>query len=216
MVRLHSSCSGTFKKSRASKTSCRRVEPVWVKVDATGLFHRQIACGWTSGVKPLLLISTVRPQSLPDLDQPASAILRRPKSWSRSSHQPLKRLSDRGYARLTFRCLPTPDASHRWLLGMSPDGCPKDSEIVDEERKDGTKMSPACHWGATNPSPSGHRRRVPKAHVFSGDSPRTTRPENQPLETISAGHISGLEPARTNLLPVSFNLSEDTPCMHRC
>jgi hypothetical protein len=106
IVGRHSNCSGTFKKSRASKTSRRRVGPVWVKVDATGLLRRQSSYDWTSGVNPLPFISTVWPQSLPDFDQPASTILWRPKCLSRSTHQPLKMLSDIGYAWLTFRFRP--------------------------------------------------------------------------------------------------------------
>jgi hypothetical protein len=97
---------GHSKRSRASKTSCRRVGPVWVKVDATGLLRRQSSCDWISGVNPLPFISTVRPQSLPEFDQLASTILWRPKCLSRSTHQLLKMLSDIGYARLTFRCRP--------------------------------------------------------------------------------------------------------------
>lgn len=107
MVGRHSNCSGSFKKSWASKTSCRRVVgPVWAKVDSTGLLRRQSSYDWTSGVIPLPFISTVRPQSPPVFDQPASTILWRPKCLSRSTHQPLKMLSDMGYARLTFRPRP--------------------------------------------------------------------------------------------------------------
>ena len=66
----------------------------------------QSACDGPSGMNPLPFISTVRPQSVPDFDQPASTILRRPKCLSGSTHQPLKMLSDLGYAWLAFRFRP--------------------------------------------------------------------------------------------------------------
>lgn len=119
IVGRHSNCSGTFKKSRASKTSCRRVGPVWVKVDATGLLRRQSSYDWTSGVNPLPFISTVRPQPLPDFDQPASTILWRPKCLSRSTHQPLKMLSDMGNAWLTFRFRPETACRDGWPCACS-------------------------------------------------------------------------------------------------
>lgn len=69
----------------------------------------QSACDGPSGMNPLPFISTVRPQSVPDFDQPASTILRRPKCLSGSTHQPLKMLSDLGYAWLAFRFRPKAD-----------------------------------------------------------------------------------------------------------
>lgn len=52
IVGRHSSCTGTFKKPKASKASCRRDGTVWVKVDAAGFLRRQSSYDWTSAVMP--------------------------------------------------------------------------------------------------------------------------------------------------------------------